>query len=89
MNDFIEEGLLLNWGTSNWTKDRIEKQFLLHNLNLKPPIVESSQFSLAVPEKELWHNTKSVGKGFVDNNSARPLHVEPRVKDHIYFTGHR
>ena len=87
MNDFIQEGLLLDWGTSNWTKDRIEEAIIIaHNLKLKPPIVESSQFSLAVPEKELWQNAKSVGKGFVDNNSARPLHIEQRVKDHTYFT---
>ena len=57
MNGFIQEGLLLDWGTSNWTKDRIEEAIIIaHNLKLKPPIVESSQFSLAVPEKELWQS---------------------------------
>ena len=67
MNDFIEEGLLLNWGTSNWTKDRIEKAIsIARDLNLKPPIVESSQFSLAVPEKELWEKRTALSTHLLD-----------------------
>ena len=79
--------------TSNWTKDRIEKAIsIAHNLNLtmQTQNVESSQFSLAVPEKELWHNAKSVGKGIVDNNIMHGRYMLSQDKNSIFTSpGHR
>ena len=89
MNDFIDSGIILNWGTSNWTAKRIEEAIKeAKKLGLKPPIVESSQFSLAVPSKEIWENAKTVNIGN-SNGSGLTLdssHIEHRLKNHMYFT---
>ena len=87
MNNFIEDGKILNWGTSNWTSMRIKEAISIANkLNLVPPVVESSQFSLAVPSKEIWKNAKSVVRNENDNTHVDLNHVENRVKNHMYFT---
>jgi aryl-alcohol dehydrogenase-like predicted oxidoreductase len=89
MNEFIDSGIILNWGTSNWTAKRIAEAIkVAKELGLKPPIVESSQFSLAVPSKEIWENAKTVNIGNSNGSELTPdsSHIENRLKNHMYFT---
>ncbi len=47
MNDFISEGKILYWGTSEWPADRINEAFeVADNLGLEGPSTEQPQYNL-------------------------------------------
>lgn len=60
-NELVQRGTTRRWGVSNWTFERFRQAFDFATRNgLEPPRANSPQFSLAVPQCEVWPTTHSI-----------------------------
>ena len=61
INEALAEGWAREWGCSNWSFSRFREahRYALRK-GLRPPRANSPQFSLAVPDGEIWPSTTSV-----------------------------
>ena len=68
INEAVNTGKIKRWGVSNWNFDRFQAAHEYAKSNgLVPPSANSPQFSLAVPDGEVWPSTYSIS---APDNSA-------------------
>ncbi len=69
MNDLIDEGKILYWGTSNWFASQLERACgIAKNLGLKGPVCDQAKYSLVMRfsgEYELPYTAEYTGIGLV------------------------
>jgi len=71
MNDLRKEGLIHEWGVSNWSAKRVKEAYDYAQENgLAPPTATSPQLSLAVPLVEVWPSTESLSCQSKDQDIA-------------------
>jgi len=60
-NELVDAGKIGRWGVSNWSFERFRAahSFAIEN-GFEPPSSNSPQFSLAVPQCEVWPTTHSI-----------------------------
>ena len=68
INEAVVSGKIKRWGVSNWNFDRFQAAHeYAKSKGLVPPSANSPQFSLAVPDGEVWPSTYSIS---APDNSA-------------------
>jgi len=68
INEAVASGKIKRWGVSNWNFDRFQAAHrYAKSKGLVPPSANSPQFSLAVPDGEVWPSTYSIS---APDNSA-------------------
>ena len=68
INQAVNTGKIKRWGVSNWNFDRFQAAHeYAKSRGLVPPSANSPQFSLAVPDGEVWPSTYSIS---APDNSA-------------------
>ncbi|MFX0023221.1 MAG: aldo/keto reductase [Candidatus Hermodarchaeota archaeon] len=69
MNDLIDEGKILYWGTSNWFASQLERAWgIAKNLDLRGPVCDQAKYNLVMrfsAEYELPYTAEYTGIGIV------------------------
>ena len=61
INEAVDTGKIKRWGVSNWNFDRFQAAHeYAKSKGLVPPSANSPQYSLAVPDGEVWPSTYSI-----------------------------
>lgn len=60
-NELVMDGSTRRWGVSNWSFERFRQAYeFARQHNLEPPAANSPQYSLAIPQCEVWPTTQSI-----------------------------